>query len=87
MECTEGGIAGNLSDMSPSPAVCCTGCGFSWNSRAMAEGLRLLGTCPRCGGELSFRGDDTMRGTGFEIVADKAPVPTAPHLVLGIPRR
>ena len=78
---------GNLSDMSPTPTVCCTGCDFAWNSRAMAEGLRLLGSCPRCGGVLSFRGDDSMQGTGFEIEAEKVGVPVAPHLVLGIPRR
>ncbi len=51
----------------------------------MADGLRLMGSCPRCGGTL--------------VYADAAPeavVPepgatsldeVAPHLVLGIPRR
>ena len=78
---------GNLSGMSPLPTVSCTGCGFAWNSSAMAEGLRLLGSCPKCGGELAFRGDETMNGTGFEIQAEQRPAPVAPHLVLGIPRR
>jgi hypothetical protein len=73
--------------MSPLPTVTCSGCAFEWNSTAMAEGLRLLGSCPRCGGELRFRGDETLSGAGFEIIAEPAPVPTAPHLVLGIPRR
>ena len=44
-------------DMSPAPAVRCSACEFHWNSRAMAEGLRLLGSCPKCGGELLFAAD------------------------------
>jgi hypothetical protein len=63
------------------PAVSCTDCSATWNSNAMAEGLRLLGSCPKCGGELAFRdgGDDARE---IESVRD-----VAPHLVLGIPRR
>ena len=41
-------------DMSPAPSVRCSGCGFSWNSAAMADGLRLLGSCPKCSGQLEF---------------------------------
>ena len=65
------------------PAVECRDCGRSWNSASLAEGLRLLGNCPRCGGELSFR----------DAAADAQDTPPAgspavePHLVLGIPRR
>ena len=74
--------------MSPAPAVRCSGCEFKWNSPAMAEGLRLLGSCPKCSGELIFAGD-------AEPAAPPAPTEerftprreTAPHLVLGIPRR
>ena len=78
--------------MSPLPAVRCSACEFQWNSRAMAEGLRLLGSCPKCGGELSFSGD----AAPIAQAAEPAPAPerfttpareTAPHLVLGIPRR
>jgi hypothetical protein len=71
--------------MSPAPAVQCSSCGFQWKSDSMAEGLRLLGSCPKCSGELSFR-DAARRADRF----DPAPAPavrTAPHLVLGIPRR
>ena len=77
--------------MSPLPAVRCSACEFQWNSRAMAEGLRLLGSCPKCGGELSFAADAPVTAA-----PEPAPVPerfttpareTAPHLVLGIPRR
>jgi hypothetical protein len=67
----------------PAPAVHCLGCSYEWHSRAMAEGLRLLGTCPKCGGELAF---------ADERPAQKAPESPkmdvrAPHLVLGVPRR
>ncbi len=43
--------------MDTTPAVSCSGCGFHWNSAAMAEGLRLLGSCPKCGGALVFSGE------------------------------
>jgi len=74
--------------MTPAPAVRCSACQFAWNSATMAEGLRLLGSCPRCGGELEFRGGEQAaerfdRGTPVPA----APAKTAPHLVLGIPRR
>jgi hypothetical protein len=65
-------------------AVRCTGCGFRWNTPAMAEGLRVLGACPKCKGELEFG----TRGTAApEAEApDAAVAAEAPHLVLGIPR-
>jgi hypothetical protein len=66
------------------PAVSCSGCGFCWNSQAMADGLRTLGACPRCGGELEFHAA-AARESRFDPVADSGR--TAPHLVLGIPRR
>ncbi|MCW2991423.1 MAG: hypothetical protein JWM73_2017 [Solirubrobacterales bacterium] len=69
-----------------SPAVSCQSCERSWNSAAMAEGLRLLGACPRCGGTLKFAGDET--GSAPQERADsRAAGAVAPHLVLGIPRR
>jgi hypothetical protein len=67
------------------PAVSCEDCGRSWNSATLVEGLRLVGSCPRCGGALTFR--------DAEATAAGSPVPAAgrdaraPHLVLGIPRR
>ena len=65
------------------PAVHCTGCAYTWNSNAMADGLRLLGSCPRCGGDLAFR-DPAPRVERFtKLEAGE----TAPHLVLGFPRR
>jgi hypothetical protein len=75
------------------PAVTCKSCARTWNSAAMAEGLQLLGACPRCGGELEF--DDRARRVTRDQPADAASAPAgdpatpevAPHLVLGIPRR
>lgn len=72
--------------MERTPAVSCSGCGFTWNSEAMAEGLRLLGSCPKCGGALLFRTDapEARRTPQGEVERDGR---VAPHLVLGIPRR
>ncbi len=70
----------------PSPmrddfAVRCTACEFTWNTPAMADGLRVLGACPKCKGELEFR--DTPEVIIAALPADTA---AAPHMVLGIPR-
>jgi hypothetical protein len=67
------------------PAVTCTSCDRTWMSASMAEGLRLLGRCPRCGGELSFASD--AAGSRADRVASASADAMAPHLVLGIPRR
>jgi hypothetical protein len=40
--------------MRPSPRVCCGACHFAWYGQTTEHGLRLLGACPRCGGELEF---------------------------------
>lgn len=65
-------------------AVRCRGCGFTWRSPAMAEGLRVLGTCPKCRGELEFAAG---AGAPRAAEADSSVPGDAPHLVLGIPRR
>jgi hypothetical protein len=65
-------------------AVRCRGCGFTWNTAAMAEGLRVLGSCPKCAGALEF-GARAKGGTS--AASDTAPTAAAPHLVLGVPRR
>lgn len=70
--------------MSDDPAVRCTGCAFTWNTPAMAEGLRVLGACPKCQGELEFR-DDAPAPPAASGTRD-ADVSAAPHMVLGIPR-
>lgn len=65
-----------------SPAVSCNGCRRSWNSVAMAEGLRALGACPRCNGRLTF-----ADAAPPVPAAPETTVAVAPHLVLGLPRR
>jgi hypothetical protein len=70
--------------MEPTPAVTCKSCARVWNSAAMAEGLALIGTCPRCGGELEF--DPAIIAVERNAPPDAA-ADLAPHLVLGIPRR
>lgn len=56
----------------------------------MAEGLRLLSTCPRCGtGTLVFR-DGTQAPPAGDAATPATPADRdgrAPHLVLGVPRR
>ncbi len=69
--------------MPSDPAVRCCDCGFAWNSAAMADGLRLLGSCPKCGGSLEFRGESHQAALEPAVAGAQ----TAPHLVLGIPRR
>ncbi len=68
------------------PAVTCLDCGFAWRSRAMADGLRVIGSCPKCRGHLRFAEAEPP------APAPEAPAPeparsAAPHLVLGVPRR
>ena len=58
------------SPMSDDFAVRCTGCEFTWNTPAMADGLRILGSCPKCKGELEFR--DTAEVTIAALPADDA---------------
>lgn len=40
--------------MPPTPRVRCGGCAFQWFSATLAHGLRIVGSCPRCGGALEF---------------------------------
>jgi hypothetical protein len=65
------------------PAVRCLGCAFAWHSPLMADGLRLLGTCPKCDGELDFAASEP----GFAAPEAPSEDLRAPHLVLGVPRR
>ena len=74
----------DTSGMTSTPAVSCTDCGFAWNSTTMAEGLRVLGSCPKCGGVLRFRRPAPPTAP---VAPDDATPAVAPHLVLGLPRR
>jgi hypothetical protein len=71
--------------MSDDFAVRCTACEFTWNTAGMADGLRILGACPKCKGELEFREDRVPAAPAVARVRD-ADVSAAPHLVLGLPR-
>lgn len=68
------------------PAVTCLACEREWNSVSMAEGLRLLGHCPRCGGALSFAARESQ-ASPLARLAPEVARDLAPHLVLGLPRR
>ena len=53
----------------------------------MVEGLRLIGSCPRCGkAELHFRDAQPEIGEMGEVAQHDAGI-VPPHLVLGLPRR
>jgi len=67
------------------PAVTCDDCDRVWNSATLADGLRLIGSCPRCGGSLTFH--DQSADAPSESTPPAGQVRVAPHLVLGIPRR
>ena len=77
----------NLNSMTPVPAVRCSNCQFRWNSAAMVDGLRLIGSCPKCGGELLFGGEPEPEQRTPATEERFSGSRTAPHLVLGIPRR
>lgn len=62
------------------PAVRCSSCRFAWHSHTMADGLRILGRCPRCDGMLVFRDE---LGEGPHPGDDPVVAAVAPHLVLG----
>lgn len=44
--------------MRSSPRVRCTDCEFAWYGPTAAHGLRVVGSCTRCGGELDYLIDD-----------------------------
>ena len=67
------------------PLVSCAACERAWNSATMADGLRAVGSCPRCGGELLFA--DAAPAPSAADRVPEANAGTAPHLVLGVPRR
>jgi len=70
--------------MSDDFAVRCTSCEFTWNTAAMADGLRVLGACPKCKGALEFRDDAPPPAPAAP--ARDADASAAPHMVLGLPR-
>ena len=70
--------------MDAAPVVTCTSCNRVWRSAAMAEGLRYVGACPRCGGELEFHDEPAAQGPERDT---DALVGVEPQRALGIPKR
>lgn len=66
--------------MSGEPTARCEGCGFAWYGATAADGLRALGQCIRCGGNIVFSARATAPA--------EEPINAAlgPHQVLGTPR-
>jgi len=73
------------------PPVRCSACSYSWNSAGMVDGLRLIGSCPKCGERALVFRDVPAAATppvpGPGSTAPSAGDGRAPHLVLGVPRR
>ena len=70
--------------MALDPRVRCSGCSFAWYGATAAHGLRIVGSCPRCGGELEFLADPARDEADVER-ADRIAMSRAPALVLGTP--
>ena len=70
--------------MRPSPRVRCEGCEFAWFGASAAHGLRLVGSCPRCGGSLTFLDEN---GDHRQPESDERLRDVAPAAVLGLPTR
>jgi hypothetical protein len=67
--------------MPPSPRVRCGGCAFEWFGATSAHGLRIVGACPRCNGELDFLVPDEDEGPA----PAREPLALHPASVLGKP--
>lgn len=70
--------------------VRCQGCTRTWHSRTMADGLRAIGNCPRCGGTLEWADDEPGAAPAAPGEVTAQPDGTggvAPYLVMGLPRR
>jgi uncharacterized protein (DUF983 family) len=65
--------------MRPSPRVRCQACEFAWYGSTAAHGLKVIGSCTRCGGDLEF-----LRAPDDPEVARAVP-DVAPAAVLGVP--
>lgn len=67
----------------PPALVTCTGCEFTWHSQTMAHGLRIAGSCVRCGGDLQFAEPRPVD----EVERDLAVLSQlSPHQAMGLPR-
>jgi hypothetical protein len=72
------------------PRVSCATCAHGWFGTTAAHGLAVLGHCPRCGGELTFRRPapsvaPASLNVDGESSADLTPSSVQPWQVLGTP--
>jgi hypothetical protein len=68
------------------PTVHCVSCAYEWHSEAMADGLRLIGSCPRCDGELSFAAPAPVAIAVDAAMERAATDSRTPGMVMGVPR-
>ena len=67
--------------MRTSPLVRCRACEFEWYGATAADGLRIVGSCTRCGGDLEFLAEQPSESLPM---SDQL-VGVAPAAVLGAP--
>jgi hypothetical protein len=70
--------------MDHSPRVRCSGCSFEWFSATSSHGLRIVGSCPRCGGALEFLVSERQDADDADR-RDRELGDVAPSSVLGTP--
>jgi hypothetical protein len=69
--------------MRSTPRVRCRDCDFAWYGATAAHGLRLIGTCSRCDGELDFLTQEEAPATAPALPERLAGL--SPAAVLGTP--
>jgi hypothetical protein len=70
--------------MDRAPRVRCGGCSFEWFSATSSHGLRIVGSCPRCGGALEFLVTELQDADDADR-RDRELENVAPSSVLGTP--
>ena len=68
--------------MRPAPRVQCGDCRFAWYGASAADGLRVVGSCPKCGGDLAFL---AARSPASAFAVNDRLAAVAPAAVLGLP--
>jgi hypothetical protein len=69
--------------MCSNPRVRCHDCDFAWYGATAAHGLRVVGNCTRCGGELDFLIEDDPAATPSPV--SERLTGMSPAAVLGTP--
>lgn len=77
--------------MDPAPRVRCRACDFAWYGETAADGLRIVGACTKCGGELAFADADADADAAAEAAEPskrreaEVLAGVSPAAVLGMP--